>query len=130
MLEELEDENNLVQEEVASSAVDTHGFVGADIQAWINLALVAAKEERKDICMEHFRSVKSKVKPRAMREVMVEVPQVTCSDIGGLDDLKLKLRQPVEWPEVFTRMGIYAQGDADVRPTGQLQNNESKSCGQ
>ena len=80
---------------MASSAVDTHGFVGADIQALINLALVAAKEERKDICMEHFRSVKSKVKPSAMREVMVEVPQVTWSDIGGLDDLKLKLRQPV-----------------------------------
>ena len=88
MLEELEDRHNVVQEEVASSTVDTHGFVGADIQALINLALVAAKEERKDICMEHFRSVKSKVKPSAMREVMVEVPQVTWSDIGGLDELK------------------------------------------
>ena len=55
---------------------------------------------------------------------------MTWSDIGGLDDLKLKLRQPVEWPEVFTRMGISAQGDADVRPTGRLQDNESKSSGQ
>ena len=81
MLEELEDRHNVVQDEVASSNVDTHGFVGADIQALINLALVAAKEERIDICMEHFRSVKSKVKskvkpkvkPSAMREVMVEV---------------------------------------------------------
>ena len=52
MLEELEDRHNVVQDEVASSNVDTHGFVGADIQALVNLALLAAREERKDICME------------------------------------------------------------------------------
>ena len=50
------------------------------------------------------------VKPSAMREVMVEVPTVTWQDIGGLEDLKLKLRQAVEWPvrhpELFARMGI------------------------
>jgi AAA family ATPase len=45
-----------------------------------------------------------------MREVMVEVPTVTWQDIGGLQGLKLKLRQAVEWPvrhpELFARMGI------------------------
>jgi AAA family ATPase len=45
-----------------------------------------------------------------MREVQVEVPSVTWQDIGGLQDLKLKLKQAVEWPikhpEVFIRMGI------------------------
>ena len=50
------------------------------------------------------------VKPSAMREVMVEVPTVTWQDIGGLEDLKLKLRQAVEWPvrhpELFARMCI------------------------
>ena len=50
------------------------------------------------------------VKPSAMREVMVEVPTVTWQDIGGLEDLKLQLRQAVEWPvrhpELFARMGI------------------------
>merc|ERR1719383_727524 len=43
---------------------------------------------------------------------MVEVPQVSWTDIGGLDDLKLKLKQAVEWPikhpEMFIRMGISA----------------------
>ena len=65
------------------------------------------------------------MKPSAVSEVMVEVSQVTWSDIGGLDGLKL--RQAVEWPEVLTRMDISAQGDADVRPTatGLLQDNES-----
>merc|ERR550534_1814627 len=56
--------------------------------------------------------VRTKVKPSAMREVLVEVPEVTWADIGGLEELKLKLRQAVEWPvkhpEVFTRMGISA----------------------
>ena len=50
------------------------------------------------------------VKPSAMREVLVEVPNVTWEDIGGLDDLKLKLKQAIEWPikhpEVFARMGV------------------------
>ena len=45
-----------------------------------------------------------------MREVQVEVPTVRWSDIGGLDDLKLKLNQAVEWPikhpELFRKMGI------------------------
>merc|ERR1719283_355201 len=43
---------------------------------------------------------------------MVEVPSVSWSDIGGLDDLKLKLRQAGEWPikhpDIFLRMGITA----------------------
>merc|ERR1719225_1255034 len=62
--------------------------------------------------MRHMKTVMPKVKPSAMREVMVEVPQVSWTDIGGLEELKLKLRQAVEWPvkhpEVFTRMGISA----------------------
>eukprot|EP00090_Calanus_glacialis_P026694 TRINITY_DN41968_c0_g1_i1.p1 TRINITY_DN41968_c0_g1~~TRINITY_DN41968_c0_g1_i1.p1 ORF type:complete len:827 (-),score=300.90 TRINITY_DN41968_c0_g1_i1:33-2513(-) len=112
MLEEQEDGHNLVQEEVDKLAGDTHGFVGADVQALVSLATMVAREEGKCLSMEHFMLVRSKVKPSAMREVMVEVPQVTWSDIGGLDELKLKLRQAVEWPikhpEVFTRMGISA----------------------
>ena len=45
-----------------------------------------------------------------MRELQVNVPNVTWEDIGGLDDLKLKLKQAVEWPikrpEIFVKMGI------------------------
>jgi len=112
MLEEQEESHKLVQEEVDKLAGDTHGFVGADIQALVSLATMVARESNKDLSMEHFMSVRSKVKPSAMREVMIEVPQVSWSDIGGLEELKLKLRQAVEWPikhpEVFTRMGISA----------------------
>jgi SpoVK/Ycf46/Vps4 family AAA+-type ATPase len=40
-----------------------------------------------------MNAARVKVKPSAMREVMVEVPSVTWQHIGGLEDLKLKLRQ-------------------------------------
>jgi SpoVK/Ycf46/Vps4 family AAA+-type ATPase len=43
--------------------------------------------------MTDMNAARVKVKPSAMREVMVEVPSVTWQHIGGLEDLKLKLRQ-------------------------------------
>ena len=50
------------------------------------------------------------VRPSAMREVLIEVPKVHWSDIGGQEDIKQKLKEAVEWPlkypESFTRMGI------------------------
>ncbi|MED6274973.1 spermatogenesis associated protein 5 [Characodon lateralis] len=50
------------------------------------------------------------VKPSAMREVAIDVPKVRWSDVGGMAEVKLKLKQAVEWPlrhpEAFTRMGI------------------------
>ena len=60
--------------------------------------------------MADMDAARVQVKPSAMREVLVEVPNVTWQDIGGLEELKLKLRQAVEWPvkhpELFARMGI------------------------
>jgi len=60
--------------------------------------------------MSDMRGARSQIKPSAMREVQVEIPSVSWSDIGGLEDLKLKLNQAVDWPikhpEVFLRMGI------------------------
>ncbi|TDH07357.1 hypothetical protein EPR50_G00105100 [Perca flavescens] len=52
----------------------------------------------------------SVVKPSAMREVAIDVPKVRWSDVGGMEEVKLKLKQAVEWPlrhpEAFIRMGI------------------------
>uniref|UniRef100_A0A1B0D1U2 AAA+ ATPase domain-containing protein n=1 Tax=Phlebotomus papatasi TaxID=29031 RepID=A0A1B0D1U2_PHLPP len=45
-----------------------------------------------------------------MKEVLIEVPNVRWEDIGGQHELKLKLKQAIEWPltnpEVFPRFGI------------------------
>jgi transitional endoplasmic reticulum ATPase len=59
---------------------------------------------------EDFKSALKEIEPSAMREVLVEIPHVTWGDIGGLEDVKVKLREAVEMPlkdpDSFTRMGI------------------------
>jgi len=99
------------EDDLTRLARDTHGFVGADLESLVSQARLEAGNEEV-ISMEHLLKVRTRVKPSAMREVLVEVPEVTWADIGGLEELKLKLRQAVEWPvkhpEVFTRMGISA----------------------
>jgi len=48
--------------------------------------------------------------PSGIREVFVEIPNVTWDQIGGLEDLKQKLIESVDWPlshpKIFERMGI------------------------
>ncbi|KAF9149804.1 Spermatoproteinsis associated protein 5 [Linnemannia schmuckeri] len=74
---------------------------------------VARVEEREDELMlsaEDMRLAMTDVKPSAMREIMIEVPKVLWSDIGGQEEIKQKLKESVEWPlqhpEAFIRMGI------------------------
>ena len=110
----------------------THGFVGADLNALGKEAAmivlrrilpdlkVEGVEENQPIPKEildklevnqkDFIEALKVVRPSAMREVLVETPDVNWDDIGGLEDIKDKLREAVEWPlkrpEVFKRMGI------------------------
>ena len=66
--------------------------------------------QNNDSSQETILKALKTVKPSAMRELQVNVPNVTWEDIGGLDELKLKLKQAVEWPikrpEIFVKMGI------------------------
>jgi transitional endoplasmic reticulum ATPase len=52
------------------------------------------------------------ITPSAMREVFVEVPDVTWNDVGGLEDTKERLRETIQWPldypEVFEQMDLEA----------------------
>jgi len=108
----------------------TYGFVGADIQALIKEAAMAALRrllpEIKSVEGEgmlskeilgkltvkkiDFQEALKLVEPSAMREVMVEIPATTWEDIGGLEHVKQQLKESVEWPlkkpEIFKRMGI------------------------
>ena len=45
-----------------------------------------------------FLNALRNIRPSAMREILVEVPDVTWSDIGGMEELKKQLQQAVEWP--------------------------------
>ncbi|KMQ86150.1 spermatogenesis-associated protein 5 [Lasius niger] len=112
--------NTLSHEDIQSISFDTHGFVGADLYGLCSKAIInAVKRQQKDknmfdnepeVTMTDFHHALITTKPSAMKEVLVEVSNVRWSDIGGQKDLKLKLRQAVEWPlrhpEAFVRMGI------------------------
>jgi transitional endoplasmic reticulum ATPase len=106
----------------------THGFVGADISAVCREAAMSALRrylpqinldsdmidpdllEQISVTKEDFDEALKEVLPSGIREVFVEVPNVKWEQVGGLDDLKQKLIEAVEWPlaypKVFKRMGI------------------------
>ena len=104
-------------------ADQTYGFVGADIASLTKEAAMSALRrvrpridideeeipaevlEDLEVTVEDFEYAMSAVEPSAMREVFVEVPDVTYDDVGGLEDIKQELVEAVEWPldypEVF-----------------------------
>ncbi|XP_074849444.1 ATPase family gene 2 protein homolog A isoform X2 [Carettochelys insculpta] len=115
----------LATTEVLQLADSTHGYVGADLAALCKeaglCALRRALGEQANvldselagsvrITLNDFLQGMNEIRPSAMREVAIDVPKVLWSDIGGLETVKLKLKQAVEWPlkhpESFIRMGI------------------------
>uniref|UniRef100_A0A8U8APR1 vesicle-fusing ATPase n=1 Tax=Geospiza parvula TaxID=87175 RepID=A0A8U8APR1_GEOPR len=117
--------HSLTAEQLAHLADSAHGYVGADLAALCKeaglYALRRALGKRPGlwdtavagsvtIAFNDFLQGMKNVRPSAMREVAIDVPKVSWSDIGGLEDVKLKLKQAVEWPlkhpESFIRMGI------------------------
>ncbi|MFN3527878.1 MAG: AAA family ATPase, partial [Candidatus Altarchaeaceae archaeon] len=102
-----EDEKNkeALLDEIASS---THGFVGADLSALCREAAMNAVKKvlpkidinKGEIPVEILESIKvaredfieamKSVQPSALREVMIEIPNVKWTDIGGLEDIKQK----------------------------------------
>ena len=110
-------------------AAKTHGFVGADISALAKEAamnvlrklLPDIKMDQEEeisqdlldkmvIGIEDFESALRIVRPSAMREILVETPNIGWNDIGGLEKIKQDLKEAVEWPikytESFERLGI------------------------
>ena len=97
-------------------AKTTHGFVGADLEILSKEAAMRSLrrilpeidlEEDKisseilqkiEISNEDFREALKEVRPSALREVQVQIPDVNWDDVGGLDELKDELREAVEWP--------------------------------
>ncbi|XP_068136197.1 ATPase family gene 2 protein homolog A isoform X2 [Hyperolius riggenbachi] len=117
--------HQLTVEELAQLADSAHGYVGADLAALCKEAGLNALRRRLGelnsvtdsevagsvvITLNDFLQAMNDVRPSAMREVAVDVPKVSWSDIGGLEYVKLKLKQAVEWPlkhpDSFIRMGI------------------------
>ncbi|NCA69389.1 MAG: AAA family ATPase [Sphingobacteriia bacterium] len=109
-------------------AAVTHGFVGADLQGLcreaamlclrrlmpeLDLSLGTIPYERLatlEIGMSDFLAALHEVEPSAVREVFVEIPNVTWGDVGGLHETKARLKEAVAWPlqypELFERAGV------------------------
>nr|WP_315103200.1 CDC48 family AAA ATPase [uncultured Fretibacterium sp.] len=106
----------------------SHGFVGADLEALAKEAAMACvrdilpyvnlhtqdipyeKVASLEVRMSHFMAALMEIDPSAIREVFVEIPDVSWEDIGGLEDVKEELIQAVSWPlrhaEVFERYSV------------------------
>nr|XP_023879016.1 cell division cycle protein 48 homolog [Quercus suber]POE77308.1 cell division cycle protein 48 like [Quercus suber] len=107
---------------------DTHGYVGADLAALCTEAALQCIREKMDVIdlddetidaevlnsmavtNEHFQSALGTSNPSALRETVVEVPNVSWEDVGGLDNVKRELQEtvqyPVEHPEKFEKFGM------------------------
>lgn len=106
----------------------TYGFVGADIGALAREAAIDAVRrimpridlaagtippevlDELQVTREDFVGALKRVHPSAMREVMVQAPNVRWADLGGLDKAIERLKEGVELPmkdpEAFRRLGI------------------------
>jgi transitional endoplasmic reticulum ATPase len=66
--------------------------------------------EKMEVQIDDFMNAFKEITPTAMREIAVEVPVVHWDEVGGLEEVKKKLKEAVEWPlknpEVFKRLGI------------------------
>ncbi len=109
-------------------AKQTHGFVGADMAALCTEAAMQCIREKMDMIdieedtidaellaamavnNEHFKFALGAANPSSLRETVVEVPNITWADIGGLVDVKNELRElvqyPIEHPEKFEKFGM------------------------
>ena len=111
-------------------AAITHGFVGADLQAFCREAAMVAlrrllpdidfsqaqipfdKLMELEVTSDDFSAALADIEPSAIREVFTEIPDVTWADVGGLDDVKRLLVEAVEWPLRHSRAFDYV----GVRP--------------
>ncbi|MBI2659813.1 AAA family ATPase, partial [Candidatus Woesearchaeota archaeon] len=107
----------------------THGFVGADLASLAKeAAMIVLRRVLPDIKLKEdeplpkelleklvltqndFKESLKVVRPSALREVLVEIPNIKWSDIGGLMNVKQELIEAVEWPlkhpESFKRLGV------------------------
>ncbi|WP_232686024.1 CDC48 family AAA ATPase [Halobacterium zhouii] len=114
--------------EIDEFAESTHGFVGADIESLAKeAAMNALRRVRPEIDLDEeqidaevleaiqvtepdFKDALKGIEPSALREVFVEVPDVTWNEVGGLEDTKERLRETIQWPldypEVFESMDL------------------------
>ena len=114
--------------DLAMVAKDTHGFVGSDMAALCSEAALQCIREKMDIIdidddtidaevldalavsNDHFKHSMGTTNPSSLRETIVEIPNITWDDIGGLEETKKDLQEmilyPIEHPDKFQKFGM------------------------
>jgi len=107
---------------------NSYGFVGADLAALVRESAMKTLRrylpefdleeetippevlERMEVKMDDFRVAIREIEPSALREIYVEIPDVSWESVGGLVEIKDRLKESVEWPltkpELFEHFGI------------------------
>lgn len=118
----------LTEDQIRTVANKTHGYVGADLVSLTREAVMRCIKSQfgvfndADLADNAFDNVRlgyeelldalKEVRPSAMREIVLEMPKVRWSDIGGQEVLKRKLKEMVQLPltaaDTFKRLGISA----------------------
>lgn len=104
----------------------THGFTGADLESLCREAAMTALRRimpkiefsqeaipyellmELEVTADDMLSALGEIEPSAIREVFVEIPKVRWDDIGGLDEIKEKLIEAVEWPLKYSSLFKHA----------------------
>ncbi|MCX6143450.1 MAG: CDC48 family AAA ATPase [Ignavibacteriales bacterium] len=104
----------------------THGFTGADLNALCREAAMTALRRimpkiefnqdvipyellmELEVTADDMLSALAEVEPSAIREVFVEIPKVRWDDIGGLEDIRERLIEAVEWPLKYSALFKHA----------------------
>lgn len=108
----------------------THGYVGADLAALAREAAMKALRrllpdidleaggesipaivlENLQVTQDDFKDAFKEIEPSTLRDVFTETPRTSWEDVGGMEDVKQKLKEAVEMPlqrpDAFTRLGI------------------------
>jgi transitional endoplasmic reticulum ATPase len=108
-------------------AEHTHGFVGADLEDLVREGAVHAARrvhpalgtetdadadapESVRVTDADFGRALRGTEPSALRELFVEIPDVSWDDVGGFEDVKERLRETVQWPlehpDAFERVDL------------------------
>ena len=121
----------------------THGFVGADLEALCREAAMVSLRRvlpdidfsqssipdsqiaRIEVRMSDFFAALREVEPSAIREVFVEVPNVSWKEVGGLSQVKQRLLEAVEWPLQYAH--LFEQ--AGTRPPKGILLSGPPGCG-
>lgn len=100
----------------------THGYVGADLEALAKEAAMRALRRilpeidldvesipaeilnKIIVTLDDFNDAFREMEPSAMREVLIESPDVRWTDVGGLEGAKQELRESVEWPLKYGKL--------------------------